>query len=101
TDDGEPPPWADMLDPRRLHPVREAGPALKTQAEVAKHFVGDRVRTPRVGSVDEVGPGTGAVVRVGGKPCAVYRDDDGTPHVLNATCTHLGCLVAFNDAERS
>jgi Rieske Fe-S protein len=31
----------------------------------------------------------------------VYRDDSGQPHALAATCTHLGCIVGFNDAERT
>jgi Rieske Fe-S protein len=29
------------------------------------------------------------------------RDDDGKVHGLSAVCTHLGCLVSFNPAERS
>lgn len=97
----QPPPWAEIYDPRRLHPRRETGPMLQAQASVAKHFVGDRLRSSHVDSVDEIAPGTGAVVRLGGDRRAVYRDDDGTAHVVSATCTHLGCIVAFNDAERS
>lgn len=97
----EPPKWAEIYDPRRLHPRRETGPMLRAQAGVAKHFVGDRLRSAHVDSVDEIEPGTGAVVRLGGDRRAVFRDDDGTAHVVSATCTHLGCLVAFNDAERS
>ncbi|MGC5412245.1 FAD-dependent oxidoreductase, partial [Streptomyces sp. DT225] len=44
--DGVPPlPWAELYDPRRLgSAVREAGSLLGAQAEVAKHFVGDRLR---------------------------------------------------------
>jgi Rieske Fe-S protein len=32
---------------------------------------------------------------------AVYRDDDGRFHELSAACTHLGCVVQWNDVERS
>jgi Rieske Fe-S protein len=31
----------------------------------------------------------------------VYRDEDGQLHAVSARCTHLGCLVAFNAAERT
>lgn len=99
---GDPPPWAGLYDPRRLWgPVREAPAFLKHQAEVAQHFVGDRLRTTHVDSVADTAPGTGAVVRVKGRRCAVYRDADGTVQAVSARCTHLGCLVAFNDAEKS
>ncbi|MFI7442388.1 FAD-dependent oxidoreductase [Nonomuraea indica] len=99
--DGRPLPWTDLYDPRRLHPLREAGPFLKAQAKVAGHFVGDRLRRSRADSVDDIAPGTAAVVRVGGERCAVYRDEAGSLHALSAICTHLGCVVAFNDAERT
>ena len=31
----------------------------------------------------------------------VYRDDQGRLHAVSLRCTHLGCLLRFNDAERS
>ncbi|GDY61694.1 hypothetical protein SAV14893_010870 [Streptomyces avermitilis] len=40
-------------------------------------------------------------MHAGGERCAVYRDDDGQVHAVSARCTHLGCLVAFNRAERA
>jgi glycine/D-amino acid oxidase-like deaminating enzyme/nitrite reductase/ring-hydroxylating ferredoxin subunit len=98
---GQDSPWAGLYDPRRLNVRREAVPLLKAQAHVTRHFVGDRVRHPLGGSAQDVRPGAGAVVRVGGEHRAVYRDESGDLHALSATCTHLGCLVAFNDAERT
>ena len=41
------------------------------------------------------------MLRLGGEKCAVYRDPDGQLHAVSATCTHLGCIVAFNDAEKA
>jgi Rieske Fe-S protein len=32
---------------------------------------------------------------------ALYKDMDGKLHVLNPTCTHLKCSVAWNAAELS
>ncbi|MGV9881533.1 FAD-dependent oxidoreductase [Streptomyces sp. NPDC003006] len=96
---GEKSPWADLYDPRRLlKTVREAPALLGQQAEVAKHFVGDRLRS-HVDSVDEIPAGSGAVVRVEGRRCAVHRDESGALHAVSARCTHMGCLVAFNEAE--
>ena len=98
---GEPVPSTKLYDPRRLHPLRDALPLLGLQATVAQHFVGDRLRPPDVDSVDAIPSGSGAIARVGTKRCAIYRDDTGALHALSARCTHLGCLVRFNDAERA
>jgi glycine/D-amino acid oxidase-like deaminating enzyme/nitrite reductase/ring-hydroxylating ferredoxin subunit len=92
-------PWTSLYDPRRFHPRREAGALAGLQGKVAQHFVGDRLRGSEVNSPADLAPGAGAVVRVGHRRCAVYRDDDGVLHGLSARCTHLGCLVHFNDTE--
>ncbi len=98
---GERPEHAGLYDPRRLYPLREAGPLLCQQATVARHFVGDRLRLASADDVAAVAPGTGALVRVGAGRCAVYRAQDGTVHAVSARCIHLGCLVRFNDAEHT
>jgi Rieske Fe-S protein len=41
------------------------------------------------------------VVRDGGKLLAVYRSDDGGLQAVSAACTHLGCAVHWNSAEKS
>jgi Rieske Fe-S protein len=32
---------------------------------------------------------------------AAYRDEHGRLHAVSGRCTHLGCLVAWNTAERT
>jgi glycine/D-amino acid oxidase-like deaminating enzyme/nitrite reductase/ring-hydroxylating ferredoxin subunit len=97
---GEECAWSELYDPRRLRStVREAPAFLKQQAQVARHFIGDRLRPGE--PVEAIERGEGAVVRVGGERLAVYRDEAGHPHALSARCTHMGCLVAFNAAERA
>ncbi|MDT9683547.1 FAD-dependent oxidoreductase [Streptomyces sp. TRM76323] len=91
--------WASLYDPVRLRPLREVPAVLRLQAQVAKHFVGDRAPGAYADSVADVGPGQGAVVRVGGRLLAVHRDGAGALRAVSARCTHLGCVVHFNDAE--
>lgn len=100
TDSRPLPPWSELYDPRRLGTaLRESRALLSHQAAVAKHFVADRTRAPRGDSVRQIPSGGGGVVRVNGRYYAVHRNRDGTVRVLSARCTHLGCLVAFNEAE--
>lgn len=98
---GTPPDWGRIYDPRRLHPTVEARGLLSAATKVVRHFVVDRLTPTHTDSPDDLTPGRGAVIRHRGQRTAVYRDDEGALHAVSATCTHLGCLVAFNDAERS
>ncbi|MFF0276958.1 FAD-dependent oxidoreductase [Streptomyces sp. NPDC004330] len=102
---GDEDPWGGLYKPGRVGSAARSAPTFfKAQWDVAKHFVGDRVDALGDGTdgpVEDLRPGEGTVVRAGGKPCAVHRDDEGTLHAVSAVCTHLGCLVAFNNAERT
>ena len=52
-------------------------------------------------SAEEVRPGSGAVLRRGLAKVAVYRDDQGVVHERSAACPHLGCVVGWNEAEKT
>ena len=41
------------------------------------------------------------MMRQGTKKFAVYRDEDGTPHIRSAVCTHLYCIVDWNSVEKT
>ncbi|HEY5895053.1 MAG TPA: FAD-dependent oxidoreductase [Chthoniobacterales bacterium] len=45
--------------------------------------------------------GEGKIVRIDGRKRAAYRDDSGKAHVLSPICPHLGCVVAWNEAEKT
>lgn len=93
--------WADLFDPNRRPPLAAASRLVTENALVAAHFVGDRLRRGDADSLDSVAPGHGAIVRRGHEQLAVHRHDDGTLIAVSARCTHLGCLVAWNDGDRS
>lgn len=97
---GTPPRWAELFGPGRFHLLREGGKLAAGQAKVVRRFIGDRLPHAAPSKPEDLAPGQGAVMRIAGALRAVYRDDDGTLRTLSATCTHLGCVVGFNDAER-
>jgi glycine/D-amino acid oxidase-like deaminating enzyme/nitrite reductase/ring-hydroxylating ferredoxin subunit len=93
---------AEVFEPGRM--MLESKPLATTVSDnvgVARHLVGDRIAAVAHGSVDDLPAGQGAVVHRSGSNVAAFRDDDGVLIERDATCTHLGCLVSFNPAERS
>ena len=92
-------PLASAFDTTRVRPIAGAPTFLKANANVAQRFIGDRLRTKP--TLAEVMPGEGAVIRLNGGDVAAYRAEDGTVSAVSARCTHLGCIVGFNGAERT
>ena len=95
--------WSKTFDPGRL--TVSGWPALiRENAQVATRFFGDRARGGVPGGdegLDDLAPGEGRLQRRGLRQAAAARDEGGTLHVLSARCTHLGCIVAWNGAEKS
>lgn len=98
---GRPNAWASTFSSNRMKPKAAAKSLIVENADAARHMVGDRISGGDADSVDDLAPGDGAIVKSEEGKVAAYRDDDGAIHRVSPTCTHLGCLVAWNPAERS
>jgi glycine/D-amino acid oxidase-like deaminating enzyme/nitrite reductase/ring-hydroxylating ferredoxin subunit len=94
-------PWLEVYDATRIAPKQSLRGLISANVNAARHLVGDRFGTGDRATLDALRPGEGAVVRIDRHPVAAFRDDDGTVRAVSAVCTHLGCLVAFNPAERT
>jgi Rieske Fe-S protein len=93
-------PWADAFSPNRLS-LRSAPELAQMNAKVGADFFVDRLVPARAMSGADVPRGEARVVRSGLGKTGVYRDEQGQLHAVSLRCTHLGCLLRFNAAERS
>lgn len=95
-------PWeAALFDPNRFD-LRSSVTLAKDDGTVAKHLPTDYARAlTSASTVDALGPGAATVTRRGSRFVAAYRAETGELRTLSACCTHLGCLVAFNNAEKT
>ncbi len=94
-------PWAKTFDSMRLKPKASAKKLLSRQAELAERSAEHRVVSVSVSEVNGLGPGEAGVFASGEAKVAAYRDEDGELHAASAVCTHMGCEVSFNPAEKT
>lgn len=100
---GETRAWSHLFDATRIEMARNIGSIIGTNAPVAKALVSDHARqvTGRRRDPEELGAGQSGLFEGPLRTVAAYRDRDGVLHRVSARCTHMGCLVRFNDAEES
>jgi glycine/D-amino acid oxidase-like deaminating enzyme/nitrite reductase/ring-hydroxylating ferredoxin subunit len=84
--DGQENPWTSLYDPARPYP---------------KDFHEDGDTQSIVASTDDIAPGAGGVVIRGEEKIAAWRDESGALRTLSASCTHKGCTVTWNNADRT
>ncbi|WP_219837000.1 FAD-dependent oxidoreductase [Paenibacillus sp. R14(2021)] len=97
---GEKDPYQELFDPSRLHADPDIKTFVKENADVAKHLIAGKLELVHRHPGD-VAAGEGAVVRVRGKRAGAYREADGTLHLVDTTCTHMGCETYWNDGDRT
>jgi len=93
--------YAELFSTKRIKPVDGFVEFVKENADVAYHFVADRLSVHETDSLKGLQPGSGEVVEFEGKKIAAYRDELGTLHALSPVCPHAKCIVSFNAEEKS
>jgi len=93
--------YEKIFDPARIKPIDGFSEFVKENADVAYHFVADRFGIHETDSLKRLAAGAGKLIEVDGKKIATYRDEDGVIHAVSPVCTHAGCIVNWNGAERS
>jgi glycine/D-amino acid oxidase-like deaminating enzyme/nitrite reductase/ring-hydroxylating ferredoxin subunit len=94
-------PWAELFDPSRKAVSRGLWDYLKENVDYPYYLVRDRFAGAETRSHREIARGQGTVIEHKGAKVAVYRDDAGAVTKRSAICTHMGCVVNWNDAERT
>jgi glycine/D-amino acid oxidase-like deaminating enzyme/nitrite reductase/ring-hydroxylating ferredoxin subunit len=92
-------PWAELYDSTRATPFLTPQ-SIKENINVGTHWVGDRLKG-LTSSVADIKNNEGKVVTVDGEKIAAYRDEEGKLHAVSAVCSHLACIVSWNNAEKS
>ncbi|WP_217426489.1 FAD-dependent oxidoreductase [Candidatus Methylobacter favarea] len=90
-------PWTEVYDPNRLN-LESVPEFVKQTADIVSHFVSDRLPEEDANSI---APGEGKVVKTAEGNIALYKSEDGTITTLSPICTHMGCVVHWNPAEKS
>ncbi|MDT4952228.1 MAG: hypothetical protein QOJ02_366 [Acidobacteriota bacterium] len=93
--------WSSLYDPNRFKPLTSVKDLVVENVDVAKHFVGDRLSVKEEESVPDLMEGEGRVVELDDEKVAICKLEGGATHAVSATCTHMGCVVAWNGAEKS
>lgn len=92
-------PWEALYDPGRIT-LSAASEYTKEAVNMAAQYK-DWVTGGDVHGPGEIPDDSGAIIRKGVSKVAVYRDATGAVHERSAVCPHLGCIVAWNPAEKT
>jgi glycine/D-amino acid oxidase-like deaminating enzyme/nitrite reductase/ring-hydroxylating ferredoxin subunit len=93
-------PWQELFSPDRKKLRGGTLRYLQENADFPYYFLRDRL-APSETSTRAVHRGEGKILKLDGDRVACSRGDDGKLTMVSAVCTHMGCLVRWNQVEQT
>jgi glycine/D-amino acid oxidase-like deaminating enzyme/nitrite reductase/ring-hydroxylating ferredoxin subunit len=94
-------PWRDLFDPARKVVRGGVWDYVTENKDYPYYRIRDLFAGVKSRSVRSVPAGEGRLIELNGQQVAAYRDTGGELSLRSAICTHMGCLVAWNNAENT
>ncbi|MFS0654973.1 FAD-dependent oxidoreductase [Bacillus sp. 179-C3.3 HS] len=96
----KPNPYASIFTPSRGMSDSFIKDFVKENANVAGQLISGKFKQPDQ-TIDDLKPGEGGIVSYDDQKCGAYKSEDGSVYLVDTTCTHLGCEVAWNNSDRT
>lgn len=93
--------YAALFNPNRVKPVAGFANFVKENADVVAQFVNKRISTEKLKELADIAAGEGRIVKYEGEKLGIYKDEAGRLHAVSPVCTHVKCIVQWNNAEKS
>lgn len=94
-------PWSELFDAGRTKIRHGLWDYITENKDYPYYLIRDRFAGAEGRTLRSLKRGEGKILELNGTRVAAYRDDTGKAVLRSPTCTHLGCEVAWNYAERT
>ena len=91
--------WSELFDPSRKS-LRALAQVITENANYPAHLITDRLKQ-HGDNVHSLRSGEGGIFEIDGQQVAVSRNADSSLIAVSAKCTHLGCVVRWNQSEET
>lgn len=95
-------PWSSLFDPSRSKAVVESSKEfIGTNIGIVKELLSSITPPPESIDPSILNEGEGKIIKIGEKEFGAYKDENGKIYLVSAACTHLGCTITWNNAEKT
>lgn len=94
-------PWTGVFDIGRTRIRGGLWDYIKENSDYPYYLIRDRFAGTDTRFLRDVPRGEGRVLDLDGQRVAAFRQSDGATILRSAICPHMGCVVGWNEAERT
>ena len=104
--DGKENEYSEVFEATRLNPIVNKDEVKNMVSQTVKSLVVERIEEPEKVINDEINTDdikqeTGQIIKWNGEKVGVYKDIEGKIFAVKPICTHLGCILNWNGADKT
>ena len=84
----------------RFNPVKNRGEVKNMAKQIFHSFVSSRLKIPS-DSLSAIKHENGGILKIDGNTVGIYKNSEGKVFAVDPTCTHLGCLLTWNNLDKT
>ena len=92
--------FLDIYNSKRLQPIKNKEEVKNEVKQVFKSFIQNRIQIPKE-DLSNIKNDNGGIIKIDGNTVGIYKDKEGKIFAINPTCTHLGCLLTWNNIDKT
>ena len=92
--------FAYLFDSSRLKPIKNAAEMKNMIVQSANPLLFNKLRPANM-NFDEIANNSGSIIEINNQKVGIYKNPDGKIYAIKPVCTHLGCLLSWNDVDKT
>lgn len=97
---GKPNKYAYLFDSTRLKPIKNKDEMKNIIVQSTNSLFLDKMKKPNM-EFEEIKNNSGGIIEVNNQKIGIYKNENGKIYAVKPICTHLGCLLSWNDVEKT
>ena len=89
-----------VFDSSRLKPIKNLDEFKNMMVQSSKSLVFNKFKEPNM-SFDEIQNDSGSIIEINNQKVGIYKSSDGEIFAVKPMCAHLGCLLSWNDVDKT
>ena len=92
--------YKDIFLSSRMQPIKNHEEMKNMLVDSSKALVINKLKEKDIVE-KKIKKETGGIIEIDGRKIGIYKDEKGEIYAVNPKCTHLGCLLVWNQVEKT
>ena len=92
--------YSYLFKSSRLKPIKNRDEMKNVLVQSTNSLVLDKLKPANM-SFDEIQYDSGSIVEINHEKVGIYKNPEGKIYAVRPICTHLGCLLSWNDVDKT